>query len=334
MSSVSIGGRTFAILAVKLLLAAALFWLLMRGLDWQQTMRSVHSLPATSWTIILCIPLLQAVLLGQRWRLITQTFQHPLSLSASTTATLIGFFFSQGLPASIGGDAFRIWFLNRAGVSTSTAAKTVFIDRLVGFFILVALTVVGLALLFGKTAERQLVVTLGLLAGVLFVTMILVILFFRARVLRTVSRNSRGRAASFAFRIYNWLLDCMSFVSSVSVGRTIAILALAMVVHLLTIAIIYIAAKNSASVTFLDCFAAVTPALLLSYLPISVAGWGVREAAVVGGFSLIGVPPEVSLPVSLLVGISVFFVSLLGGAAWVWGGFKNAYRRSQAKKFA
>jgi uncharacterized membrane protein YbhN (UPF0104 family) len=45
-------------------------------------------------------------------------------------------------------------------------------------------------------------------------------------------------------------------------------------------------------------------AMLLSALPISLAGWGIREAAVVAAFSLVGLAPSDALIVSVLYGVT------------------------------
>jgi uncharacterized membrane protein YbhN (UPF0104 family) len=57
----------------------------------------------------------------------------------------------------------------------------------------------------------------------------------------------------------------------------------------------------------------ITPAVfLVSMVPISVAGWGVRESAMSAGFALVGVDPEKSIIVSIAFGLSLVLVSLPG----------------------
>ena len=62
---------------------------------------------------------------------------------------------------------------------------------------------------------------------------------------------------------------------------------------------------------------------MLAALPISIGGLGVREGALVGLFSSIGVGQELSTAMSLLGYIAGILASLLGGIAFV-------VRRSQA----
>jgi uncharacterized membrane protein YbhN (UPF0104 family) len=59
-------------------------------------------------------------------------------------------------------------------------------------------------------------------------------------------------------------------------------------------------------------FAIVPPALVLTVIPISIAGWGVREGVMVGLFSLIGADKTVVLMMSLVYGMLLIVVSLPG----------------------
>jgi len=63
----------------------------------------------------------------------------------------------------------------------------------------------------------------------------------------------------------------------------------------------------------------VPPALVLTVIPISIAGWGVREGALVGLFSLIGADRTIVLMMSVVYGILLILVSLPGLAVFLRG---------------
>jgi glycosyltransferase 2 family protein len=56
--------------------------------------------------------------------------------------------------------------------------------------------------------------------------------------------------------------------------------------------------------SFLDCLLLVPPALLLSALPVSLSGWGVREGTLAGMFALVGMAPADIVVVSILYGLT------------------------------
>ncbi len=61
----------------------------------------------------------------------------------------------------------------------------------------------------------------------------------------------------------------------------------------------------------------VLPVALISVVPISIAGWGVREGAMVAAFAYAGLSQSDGLLISILFGISYLLLGVLGGVVWV-----------------
>jgi uncharacterized membrane protein YbhN (UPF0104 family) len=57
--------------------------------------------------------------------------------------------------------------------------------------------------------------------------------------------------------------------------------------------------------------------MLMAMVPVSIAGWGVREGIMIYGLGLAKAPPEAALIASILVGLSLATVGLLGGLIWL-----------------
>jgi uncharacterized membrane protein YbhN (UPF0104 family) len=72
-----------------------------------------------------------------------------------------------------------------------------------------------------------------------------------------------------------------------------------------------------APVTLVDCLVLVPPVILVATLPISIAGWGAREVAMVTVFGLIGVPSAQATALSVLFGIATLLIALPGGLLWM-----------------
>ncbi|HTV28367.1 MAG TPA: lysylphosphatidylglycerol synthase domain-containing protein, partial [Xanthobacteraceae bacterium] len=56
---------------------------------------------------------------------------------------------------------------------------------------------------------------------------------------------------------------------------------------------------------------------LVQTLPISIAGWGIREGFLSAAFGLVGVWPEKALTLSVLYGLLTLIGSLPGGVIWL-----------------
>ena len=77
-----------------------------------------------------------------RWREISAECDAPLTTRQAMHYNLIGSFFNQTLPSSIGGDAMRLWLVARGGAGWRAATYSIFVDRAVG---LIALAIVIVA---------------------------------------------------------------------------------------------------------------------------------------------------------------------------------------------
>jgi len=89
-------------------------------------------------------------------------------------------------------------------------------------------------------------------------------------------------------------------------------------VHLLSIAAIFLAAHAVRVPVTLSIVLAIGPILPLAQaLPISVGGWGVREAAAVALLAMTGVDATSALPVSLMFGVLLVLSTLPGALFWL-----------------
>ena len=61
----------------------------------------------------------------------------------------------------------------------------------------------------------------------------------------------------------------------------------------------------------------VPPVILVTVIPISIAGWGLREGAMVAAFGYAGLAPGDGLIVSLLFGAGYLVMGVLGGLIWI-----------------
>jgi hypothetical protein len=77
-----------------------------------------------------------------------------------------------------------------------------------------------------------------------------------------------------------------------------------------------------ATIDFAQALILVLPVLLIATIPVSIAGWGVRESAMVLAFSYAGLAASDGLIVSILFGAANLIVGALGGIVWIAGGYK------------
>ena len=59
------------------------------------------------------------------------------------------------------------------------------------------------------------------------------------------------------------------------------------------------------------------PVVLIAIIPVSIAGWGIREGAMVAAFGYAGLTPGDGLMVSLLYGAAYLVIGVIGGLVWL-----------------
>jgi uncharacterized membrane protein YbhN (UPF0104 family) len=260
--------------------------------------------------LCLAILVIQTGLVTIRWWLVARITDTALSLPAALRILLIGMFFNQTLPSSVGGDAVRVWLVTREGSSLGKAINVVLCDRVLALVVLVGLIGATLPAIYARVedqAMRAALATLVGLGGVGLVGFLIAGESLAALLQRWRMTRPFGNLASDFRRLFTRF-------------PAIAPLALSAVIHLLTVLTVMLLAWGlGIKAGFLDGLMIVPTVVLLTTLPISVAGWGVREGAMVAGFGLVGVPADAALALSVLYGLATILVSLPGGIVWLAG---------------
>ena len=99
---------------------------------------------------------------------------------------------------------------------------------------------------------------------------------------------------------------------------------LSLLVHVLAVVTAwFIVQAIAAPVLFGQVFQLVPPVMLITMLPISIAGWGVREATMGLAFGYAGLMSNEGINVSLLFGAVTFLVGAVGGLVWIFSAEKQ-----------
>ncbi len=249
----------------------------------------------------------QLLVAAVRWKHIQQAIGAPLGLRDAVELALIGQFFSQTLPSAIGGDAVRAALAARRGVPAARAASGVLVDRGTALVVLVALVALCLPLTATVAPDPALLGVLGALVAATAVGLGVLVLAER----HLLGRLAPGRIAGFATALAGDLRAALVRPD---------IVALAVAVHLGVIATMWLLAQAlGIAVGFAACLVLVPPIVLLTTLPVSLAGWGVRESAAVAGFALVGVPAGEALALSVAFGLAQIAAGLPGLVLWLKG---------------
>ncbi|GBE12242.1 hypothetical protein BMS3Bbin14_02065 [bacterium BMS3Bbin14] len=291
---------------IKLGVTAGLFFLISRSVNLQAALASLARLSPAVLAVAIALQLTSTCVSSFRWFLIMRRIGSPQPFFFFLKSYFKGAFFNQGLPTSIGGDAVRILDCARVQESAINGFYGVFIDRIVGLAGLLILNIGALlidrTLLPSRVYYALLVILVLLLSG-------LVLLFY----LRRFSLFSRGKWLGYLGQLSERYFQVYSTPSSMGTQ-----LGLSVLTHLLAMAAFYVLGVSVGLNYPLTVYLVlVPPVILLTILPISMAGWGVREGAMIGFFLLIGADRSKVLSLSILYGLLALVASLPGLLVYV-----------------
>lgn len=226
--------------------------------------------------------LLQLPLSAWRWwRIMRLQGVKDIPYGQALRLFLAGSFVNQTLSVTIGGDALRIWRLQRQGQKIGSAFGGVLLERIAGMAALGVIALLALAAPLPAIARSMLALVLALaVAGVIAALVI-----------------PRLAAARILFRG----------------GAFFPIMVISLAIHgLAAIALWACTAALGQTPPPWVYLALAPPALVLVTLPISIAGWGVREGILVAALAPLGLAQDTVLAGSILFGVAVMAAGLAG----------------------
>src|ERR1700681_1187091 len=136
--------RRILLSTIKILVSAALLYFALRKANFSD-LASRIDVASLGWIgLAIAVTFLQIFVGVLRWREVGAECSAPLASSQAMRFNLIGVFFNQTLPSSIGGDAVRLWLVARGGAGWRAATYSIFVDRAIGLIALAIIIVASL----------------------------------------------------------------------------------------------------------------------------------------------------------------------------------------------
>ncbi|MEE8293145.1 MAG: lysylphosphatidylglycerol synthase transmembrane domain-containing protein [Kiloniellales bacterium] len=317
--------KNHLILAAKFAVTSGLIYLVSRNVELDSLSSRLETIsPSFFVGAALLIFFQNAIVVTWRWERVVAAIDAALPPWRLLKTVVITLFFNQVLPSTVGGDGMRVWLLRGHGRPIGLAFRSVLIDRLLGFLGLLLLSMIG-ALYLMATLEDPgpaWVIALVSLGGLIVIA-----------------------TAPWVVRLLGWLpID--------SVRRSLNVVAneVDMVVHnkrrllqlvgvsilgqfALSVAVLLLAGGLGVPLDSVGALAVIPSVMIVSAIPISIAGWGLREGTMVVGLGLLGVSQSDAALVSIAFGLLLLIIGLLGGLLWLAQGAKRP-RESELRDMA
>jgi glycosyltransferase 2 family protein len=303
----------------KLAFTMAILGAIAAKVDFREIFATLPLIAPISVGIALVLAFLQSAISAARLSIVIALYQRRLPLRDSFLVTLESAFFSQTFVSFLGGDALRIWRIRRCGLPLAQAASAIVLDRLIGITVNHILLLAALPWLLSEIPDHA--IRLGLIAlaaaGVAgFVCLLVLGAWYRGSATISPLPN-RFRTARIARLMQEVAAVGRHFLRPGPKLVSAALASLAIVLITSLIFFVLLSGWGIAPGAAFGCALLIPAVMEIAMLPISIAGWGVREGVVIVAFAAFGVPSAVALGSSVVFGLIALAVGLIGGIVWL-----------------
>ncbi len=300
-------------LFIRLGLSIVLIGLLFSLIDRKHFVEHLRSLNVSYFLLGLSCYVVSVALWSVRWHLFIRATGEVVSLWRVFQTTITGVFFSMFLPTVVGTDLGRMYEMSRDREDKVSVVSTVLLDRLMGLLTLVLIALVALVIGYEFAGDSSIAITIVMATILMIVGWLL---FFNRDLMRSflwVFQLPAGKQLEPGLRsLYNALYHLQS-----QPHLLISTLIVSILNNLVEVVSVILIARALDIQTEAVYFFIFMPLIwLITTIPISIGGLGLREGVFAFFFGQVGVSSEEAVAMSLLYyGCSVV-VGFAGGMSF------------------
>jgi len=311
--------RRLFFLALKIVVSGGLLWLLLSRVDLGRLWHTARTASPAWLAAGLGLYLLMCILSAWRWQLLLRAQYIVAPLTTLTSSFLVATFFNNFLPSNIGGDVVRISDTARAAGSKTLAATVVLLDRGIGLLGLIFVAAIGASL----ASDSATTVPGG--AAILWVALAAALGVAAPLVLAPALVGRLLRPLETLHQ--EWVRERLARLTT-ALGRfreqpaALVLCFLGGILVQVTLVAFYAAVARGLAIPvgFADLAILVPLSFIVQMLPVSVNGFGIREATFTVYFARIGLPAESAFALSFIGAVLIMVFSLSGAAAYILRG--------------
>ncbi len=248
------------------------------------------------------------ILIAQRWGFILKAQKQNLPFFILLKAVFIGYLFNQGLPSSIGGDVYRIIAIRQHNVSFGDSFSGVLFERLLGFFGLGVLCLICIPVEW-EVIRTSLLLWPTIISATLFFVVfsgLIIAYFLSVSWLETIPLIKQF--IPFVKLLQN-ILTHQKFLRPALI-TSICISVFSVINCMILLQGLFL------NLTLSQSFLVFSIMFILSSIPISLGGWGIRESITIVIFGAYGISSDLALAFSLTYGVIQLISAFPGIIFW------------------
>jgi hypothetical protein len=296
-------------------ISVSLLWFLLTRVGVSTLVNTAFEVRPIFYVASITLSAIGMMLSAWKWRVLLEIPGESISFLALWKYTYIGKFFNAFIPTSMGGDPVRIYYVYENFDTGMDAVTSVVADRVIGLFTILLASGIAAILAYNLLplfiTQTVIMISIG---GMIFITAVFT---FGPRfpllesVLFRIERFSLGTRLEKLFRsLYSFQGDLRALGFAV---------ALSILFRLVLILNNYLIARGlGIDVPFIYFILFIPVVELILSVPISIQGFGVREASYVYFFTLVGVPNEIAFVFGFVMQVMLeLTTSAIGGVVYM-----------------
>ena len=303
---------------LKIVVSAGLIYWILQGTNLTEIWAAIQSANLQLLVLAFSLHILGYTISAYRWRLLLRSRGSDSSIMFLVESYIVGAFFNNLLPSTIGGDVYRAYDSYRLGQSKSNALAVVFVDRFLGLLALMVFALLAL-LSSNQLTENIPYLLLWVVLGTAGMLTFVWLIFMPPKWLPRFVANLN---IPFGNKIKSIIQAFLDFEGQ----RTVLLKAFVLSAMLQANVILHyylISQALNLSIPFFSFFLIIPLATVITMLPISVNGIGVRENVFIFFFAAFAVTKPEAVAFSWLAYGVVVLQGVLGGLIYAFRQNRN-----------
>ncbi len=306
-------------LIFRLLVSFFLLYYIFKNIEISEFIEYLSHIPVHILVISIMLAMIIKLIQSLRWGFVLREKKAIFNSFTLFSFCMIAGFFNLFLPSVIGGDALRIAYIKNNNLSLLSAANTVLFERLVGLYALFIMSAVAIVLGWNiVVAEIRITAMTISTIGILLMTLVF---FFYDKFLDFVESISIKYSNRITLNIHSFF---KSLDFSIYSNKIFGIcFCMTVFMYILGVGVIIMIGNalglEEISISY---YLIIIPIInIITLIPISLGGFGVREGLYVLFLTPLGISIEQSTLLSLLSFSPFIFVGLLGGLFYLFDSY-------------
>ncbi len=296
-------------LILNVIILITCIWLLYRKFNLTDAAHHIGNLNYFVFIISVVISIFRIWLTGLRWEALHPDYEAHLSKWSYFRFSMLARIFNLFMPGALGGDIVKIAYaVKEQKKKQIKSIIAILVDRVVGLISIFVFGILALFLtrdIYGFDLSKLMFIFIAVIGLIVILTNKRAISFIE----RIISR-SKFLQRFFGKIIHNWKESVYYY--GANGEKVLYAFLLCIPIHLLSFVIFYIFSQSlGMEITFFEIVFAVAIMWLITALPISIGGIGVRELSLIWLLGMFNILPEIAITLSIMVYINAIMVSIL-----------------------